>query len=86
MTKKTFLQEVAERESAKAVEEMLGRLGRKPLPDGAARYERTTIRWRESELETIRRVAPGVSVSDAIRDLTLEAAARREKEQNATIR
>lgn len=64
-------------ETAKAEAALVARLGRKPLPDGEAREERTTIRWKADELAEIRRIAGDAPVGETIRTLALEAARAR---------
>ncbi|MBP3558372.1 MAG: hypothetical protein J6K20_11825 [Thermoguttaceae bacterium] len=49
-------------------------LGRKPLPEGEARDERTTIRWKPDEIALVRQVAGDAPLTETIRSLALEAA------------
>lgn len=49
-------------------------LGRKPLPAGEARDERTTIRWKPDEIALVRQVAGDAPLTETIRSLALEAA------------
>lgn len=49
-------------------------LGRKPLPEGEARDERTTIRWKPDEIALVRQVAGDAPLTETIRSLALETA------------
>jgi hypothetical protein len=64
-------------ETARAEAALIARLGRKPLPEGEAREERTTIRWKADELAEIRRIAGDGPIGETIRTLALEAARAR---------
>lgn len=74
--KQIFDEAVAE-ETARAEADLIARLGRKPLPEGEAREERTTIRWKSDELAEIRRIAGDAPLGETIRALALEAARSR---------
>ena len=71
------LREAADAEVARLEKDLVARLGRKPLPEGEAREERTTIRWKADELAEIRRVAGDGPIGETIRTLALEAARAR---------
>ena len=71
--KQIFDEAVAE-ETARAEAALIARLGRKPLPEGEARDERTTIRWKPDEIALVRQVAGDAPLTETIRSLALEAA------------
>lgn len=68
----TIKKAVRKRAEQKVVE-WINRGGRPQLPEGEARAERTTIRWKPGELDEVKRYAADAPLGETIRRLTLDA-------------
>ncbi len=65
-------QAVRERAEQNAVD-WINRGGRPQLPEGEARAERTTIRWKPGELDEVKRYAADAPLGETIRRLVMDA-------------
>ena len=67
------IEKAIRKRAKKNIVEWFNRGGRPQLPEGEARAERTTIRWKPGELDEVKRYAADAPLGETIRRLVMDA-------------